>query len=290
MAPRKSTKGKAKPKTKKVVAKKGKASQNTKVNASLKVSVNAFLAIGAGGQNTNNYTLGYITALGSFGSNGVSFFNNPDYKSQAALYDEVCIKSYTVKFQPVVTQTNLYDQGFVVPTANQLSIQPNLYTWFDRDASPLTVINAALPNKIAQYDSYKRHSCYKPWIRTMYMKPVWLSCDKVAGGSHLTSEATTQLTQAGLLGNFGIYGQNLPWGGSINAANEAYGQLQVTWSFVFRGKRPIDVQVDENGIVTLTPASLFAPIIQTLYAPPVSDMSGNRLSLDASGIPIEILP
>jgi len=280
------------PKKKKGVRKgKAKASQNTKVNANLKVTITGTLAIGAGASTgIDNYTLGYVTELGPFGSNGASFFQNPDYRAQSSLYDEVCIKSYTIKFTPLVTVTNLYDQGFAISAGPKTRVQPNLYTWFDRDASPLTAINVALPTKIAQYDSYKKHNCFKQWSRTMRMKPIWLSCDGVAGGSHMNSEATTQLTQAGLLGNFGVYGQNLPWAGSINSGNEAYGQFAVVWTFLFRGKRPVNTTVDADGVVTLTPASLFAPIIPTLAFPTMDDVGGQLVTLDVSGNPIYVLP
>jgi len=287
---RSAPKGKARSK---VGARKGKRTQNTKVNATLRVATNGILSIGSAPTGTTgvlNYCLGYVTALGPFGSNGSSFFNNADFIAQKSLYDEVCIKSYTIKFMPVVSQTNLYDQGYVVPTANQLILQPNLYTWFDRDASPLTAVSSSLVNKLAQYDSFKRHNCFKPWSRTMKMKPIWLACDGVAGGSHVSQEATIPLTQAGLLGNFGIYGQNLPWGGAISAANEVYGQIQVSWNFAFRGKRPVSTSVDENGVITLTPASLFAPIAPTHSFPPTNDVDGQLLTLDASGNPVFVFP
>jgi len=293
MAPRKSKRSAPKGKgRKKGGARKGKAAQNTKVNASLKVSVNGILSIAAGASGTNidNYCLGYVTALGPYGAVGASFYQNPDFIAQKVLYDEVCIKSYTVKFTPLVTQTNLYDQGFAIGTAAQARIQPNLYTWFDRDASPLTAINSSLVAKVAQYDSFKRHNCFRPWSRTLRMKPVWLSCDGVAGGSHVNTEATTQLTQAGLLGIFGVYGQNLPWGGSISSGSESYGQFQVTWNFTFRGKRPVATTVDANGVVTLTPASNFAPIQHTVTYPPQNDEGGILLSLDGSGNPIMVIP
>lgn len=292
MAPRKSKRSAPKGKgRKKGGARKGKRTQNTKVNATLQVATNGIIAIGNGGStDVTNYCLGYVTALGPYGSNGSSFFNNADFIAQKALYDEVCIKSYTVKFMPVVNTTNLYDQGFVVPAANQVVLQPNLYTWFDRDASPLTAVSKSLVNKLAQYDSFKRHNCFKPWSRTMKMKPIWLACDGVANASHVSFESTIPLTQAGLLGNFGIYGQNLPWGGSISSLNETYGQIQVLWNFAFRGKRPLATSVDANGVITLTPASLFAPLQHTMNFPPTNDSSGILLSLDASGNPVLVVP
>lgn len=291
MAPKKAMKGKGKGRKARRGAPKGKRSQNTKVNANLKVSVNATLQIGNAGQNVvTNYTLGYVTPLGPFGSNASSFFSNRDFIAQKALYDEVCIRSFKVTYTPVVNTVNLYDQGFVVPATNQVTLQPNLYTWFDRDSTPMTAVSASMPQVLAQYDSYKRHDCRKKWSRTIKLKPIWLACDGVAAASHVSEAATIPLTQAGLLGALGIYGQNLPWGGSISSSNEAFGQIQTTWSFSFRGKRSLNTQVDANGIITLTPASLYAPIAPTMLYAELNDVDGIPLSLDASGNPVYVVP
>lgn len=280
----------------KVVKKKGpkkaKASQGTKVDARLKVTVNGIAEIGAGQSvGIDNYTLGYVSALGPYSvALGGSFFQNTDFIAQKALYDEVCIKSFTVKFTPLITQTNLYDQAFAISAPKQARVQPNMYTWFDRDSSPLTKITSDLPKKLAQYDSFKQHNCFKPWSRTLAMKPIWLSCDTVASGSTTSNQGTTPLTQAGLLGNFGIYGQNLPFAGSITeGSNESYGQLRIIWNFSFRGKRALNVSVD-NGIVTLTPADRYAPLLPTLRMHQPNDDAGELLTLDASGNPIQVLP
>jgi len=272
---------------------KGKASQNTKVDARLNIVTNGIVEIGVGAvTGVDNYTLGYISALGPYSvSSGGSFWQNSDFITQKALYDEVCIKSYTVKFTPVINTVNLYDQSFAITTpSKQTRLQPNMYTWFDRDSSPLTKISDDLPKKLGQYNSFKQHNCLKPWSRTLVMKPIWLPVDSVAGGSHTSSESTIPLLQAGLLGNFGIYGQNLPFGGSLVAGtNESYGQLRVTWSFAFRGKRALNASV-VDGVVTLTPADRYAPIQPTLRFTPVNDSGGELVTLDLSGNPIFVLP
>lgn len=254
----------------------------------MKVIVNGLATIG-NGSNVNNYLLTYVSPLGPYSSPGGSFFNNVDFQSQKALYDEVCIKSFTVKFNPIVTMSNLYDQGFALTPTQQARLQPNIYTWFDRDSSPLTAVNDQYVNKLAQYDSFKQFNCYKKWSRTINLKPMWLSCDKVAGGSHLTDVTTVPMTQAGLLGNFGIYGQNLPWA-TIGSSNESYAQVEIHWKFLFRGKRALNISVTD-GVVTLTPADKFAPIIQTFVEQPSNDSGGQPLTLDpVTSEPISVLP
>lgn len=288
--PRKARKAPARKTVRKGKAKR-KASQNTKVDARLKCTTNYFLQIG-NGSNVANYTLGYISALATIPGSGAkpdyaSFFNTNDFKAQSSLYDEVCINSYKVMYNPIVTQTNVYDQSFI-STTNQAVLQPNLYTWIDRDASALTAVNNSYVNKIAMYDSFKQHSVYKKWTRTVSLKRYWLPTN-LASIDYNSSIYTVALTQAGLLGTFGIYGQNLPWG-VISGPNESYGQIQVEWSLSFRGKKSLGIAVTD-GVVTLTPSEQFAPIEPTILGVDPNDTGGVRRTTDpVTGDVIYVLP
>lgn len=276
----------------KKVRKAAKKAQNTKVDAQLVCKTNYNMMIGTGGAGTvANYTLAYFTALGNVPSTGNPynhFFDTTDFTSQAALYDEVCIKSYTIKYNPIVTQTTIYDQAAVIPATKQALIQPNIYSWIDRDATPLTAINNSYVNRLGMYDSFKQHNMYKKFSRRVALKPLWLPCS-VVGSAIEVSAYTTQMSQAGLLGLFGIYGQNLPWSG-FTSGNETFAQIEIHWSLQFRGKKAVGISV-VDGVVTMTPAEKFAPIVPTLEGVNnSSDTGGQSLTLDISGNPIYVLP
>ena len=159
--PRKKTAVKAK--GKKRVAKRknvGKRSQNSKVDARLTVHCSGQLGIQAGAV-ANNYVLGYVTAIGitsGVGNNHIGWYQNPDFLQQKALYDEVCITGYTVTFNPVINITGVYDQASQ-PLALQRQQESFLYSWFDRDGNTITAASTNVPNKLGDYDSFKKHDC-----------------------------------------------------------------------------------------------------------------------------------
>lgn len=295
MAPRKQYRRKAKGKKKGVAKKKA---LNTKINARLTCATNSQMKIANAASPLTNYTLTYVTVLGDIvGSYGgyQQFSFNQDYQSQSALYDEFCITGFTVKYNPVVNQVNLYDQQSLQTQDAQTKTTPLIHTWFDRDGTPLTNITGqSLCNKLGQFDSYRKYDCRKAWSRTVtFSRRVWL--DTSFGGRPLSSGYDTVLqTEAGLLGILGIYGENLPWG-TIPATSpptyENYCNLEVKWHFLFRGKKALGITVDENGVVTMVPETLYAPIIPTMFPEtPASVDLGIRASYDASGNSIPVLP
>ena len=259
-------------------------SQNTKVDARLTTISTTSINIGVG-NGASNYVYGYFSALGNQqGQFILGFQSNADYQVQRALYDEVKITGYTVKFKPAITMAGVYDQA-VVNSTTQTMLEPVLWTFIDRDGTALPAMTAQIPNKIGQYDSAKQHSCYKPISRHVRIKGVWLDTEVIAACiSAGSSVGTTNLVQAGLFSCLGLYGQNLPWYGTLDKP-EPYGKVEVHWHMCFRGKKPVNQKINEDGSVTITPMELYAPLQNTLTFVEVSDTSGTRLTFDGSGNP-----
>jgi len=289
-----------KPPVKKMVSKgkkksnrlaKGSKSQNSKVDAVLTINCPNSLKIQSGSIAVN-YVLGYITALANppgVGNHATSWWMNPDFLQQQALYDEVCITGYTVYYKPVVTMTGIYDQGSMTLEL-QRQAEPYIYTWFDRDGSSVTASSTNVPAKLGDYDSFRKHDATKPFKRHIKIRPTWFDCNVIpqSGTNSLLSDQF--LTVRGLLGLLGIYGQNLPW--QLTTDPETFAMVDVAYHLKFRGKKPVGFTVDRDGVITLTPTKLFSPIQTTMEPLPIGD-SGGRLirdtGTDISGNPLTVL-
>lgn len=269
---------------------KGKAAQNTKTELKATYrTAQPFLV--ASGSTVENYGLSYFSAMDMQAAryNGL-LANVQDYRTQVAMYDEVKLTGFTVRYRPL---TNTTDGQFL---DTGVAYDANIYTWIDRDGSTITSMSNNVPQKIQSYSSSKFYNFKRSWSRhvkcatTLWVDTLTMSN---SGGLDIGS-ANAQLFKAqGLASVIGIYCQNLPIGKftSITPATNI-GTLEVDWHVCFRGKKPVAFSTTEDGILTLTPSDHFAPIeaTQPILNGVINDISGNTATLDASGNHIYVKP
>jgi len=263
------------------------------VDATLTINCPNNLKIGTGSV-ADNYVLGYVTAMGQTNPGNpfnTVWFQNPDFLQQKALYDEVCITGFTVYIKPVITQMTAYDQNYALGPALQRHLETYVYTWIDRDANSITASSTNVPAKLGDYDSFKKHAFNKPIKRHVAVTPTWFDCNVVAAAASILGNQF--LTARGLLSQLGIYGENLPWS-TITSDPEVWATVDVAYHLKFRGKKPVGFSVDADGVITLTPMNLYAPLLPTMSALPPSDSSTGQLirdvGFDGSGNPLYVTP
>ena len=246
----------------------------------------------AAGTLVTNYSLTVVSPLGTNTGTGVTngaWYNNPEFILQRYNFDEVKLTGYTVRYKPVLTQLNLYDQSIAQQNI-QNNANPILYSWIDRDSNTLSASSTNVTQKILQYDSCKRHMFTKPFSRRVKVNGVWLDTSSSTMTGQVSNTTTVYQTNHGLLSCLGIYGENLPWG-ALGGATEALGNIEVEWYFCFRGKRPVNLTLDEaSGALTVLPEEKFAPIQPTTLAFANTNDVGQLVAYDVSGNPIYVTP
>jgi len=214
--------------------------------------------------------------------------NVQDYKTQMALYDEVKISGFTVRYRPL---NNTTDAQFL---ETDVAYDSNIYTWIDRDGSTITSMSSNVPAKIQSYSSAKAYNFKRTWSRHVKCATsLWVDTTTMGSlGGHDNTAA--QLFKAqGLISVIGVYAQNLPLGKftTITPAMNV-GTLEVDWHVCFRGRKPTAFGITEDGVLTLTPSDHFAPILATqpILNGFINDICGNELTFDPSGNRVYVLP
>lgn len=217
----------------------------------------------------NNYQLVAPTSVYT------SVLNTKAYKTNAVLYDRVRINKIKVTYTP---KANVFDAGNA-QNDSQLTLSGNgmVDTAIDRDTI-LPWANTGVSEAFQQYPSYRQFPAYKRFSRSYSVKyptSVWLDTANIF-------EDSTLLKRLGLLGNIGVYAENLVEDkGEI--FNEPYADVRIEYSMVFQGTKPTNISLDASGNVLISPIEPNESDRQyeTIGSLALQDISGNQL--DNSG-------
>jgi len=229
-------------KGKKKGARKGKMSNNSKVNLNATYKLfQPYITQTATAGTAGNY--GY-SAFSPMNATAVSVNQSAEFMVQAKLYDEFCVTSMTVTYIPNATENNL-------ATGLGSGQQNSLHSWVDRDGGTPVSTSIDSVKAIQAYDSAKRGTIIKRHSRTVKCKRFWQDCNQNSLSAPF--QLTSPYAQAGLLQLVGFYVEKLPF-----AAATTLGSFLVSWKVAFRGKKAMNLSYDPlSGSVIMTPLSSY---------------------------------
>jgi len=202
-------------------------------------------------------------------------FSEAEFTLNRQMYDQFRVLSMTVKLIPRYTMAD--STTLVGATDNNQITQGTgtFYSVVDRDGWGPGHVSA-----LKKVSSCKTHSIYKPFSRTYrpnYTNNSWLDCQDPAG---IFDYQRLQ----GIAGTITIFGASFPE--KLNQqSNGIWADVEVSYRCVFRGKTLLNIQVADNGDVTLSqsaPLDLEAPMTAT----PASKATYTG-AVDLSGLIIE---
>jgi len=190
------------------------------------------------------------------------------------MFDQFRVKSVSIKVVPKITQVD----ASALLTSGVTVGRGVYYTVIDRDGPVPSSISA-----IKKYASSKTHPMTKSARRTYRIsydgKDQWFDCQN----PNAIEDVQKSL---GLWGGISVYGESFPEVGNT-VTNDSWGDLEVEYSLVFRGKALVGITPNLDGSVTLA-----QPDLETLDPVTVFQATdGINLhlgSIDLSGNPINV--
>jgi len=266
-----------KPRAKKPARKsKGKLSTNTKASFDAVYTVRSELVMAiAQAGNAGMY------AYSKFSPNNetaISIQNCQEFLVQSRLYDEFCIRSMTVTYEPNMTNNPMSGAS---PFTGQAS-QNKLYTWIDRDGGNSITTAADAIVAINSYDSVKVTSILRKVKRTVRCKPFWIDTNYQVLNPAFAAGLAQPWVNSGNQQVVSFYSQKLPF----SVQSTSLGSITTTYRVSYRGKKSVNLTYDAaTGAVIMVPLSSFAPLPVTTVPRSVEDVLVGELTCgcDASG-------
>lgn len=169
--------------------------------------------------------------------------NTREFAVYSKLFDQFRITGVSLKFIPRASVQSVSEVNAQIVATPSIPSTQIAYSSWDQDS--------AIPSSVAAIQtmrSTRKHDMLKTWKRSFrytYKDNSWLDTgltyDVVPGVSNWVSK--------GLYGNFGFYGENLPFVPGDGAP--IIGQVEIIYHVVFRGQRLVNVSETEDGLVTL---------------------------------------
>lgn len=218
---------------------------------------------GPGGSGPTNYL--YFTSSALTGTASLQYTR--EHVLFSKIYDQYRVTGVTMKFIPAFNVANIAD---ALEFGQESQV---LYSSWDMDS--------ALPSSSAAIQtlrSTRKHNIRRPFKRTFrytYKDNSWLD----TGSTYDVAPPVSNWVSKGLYGNFGFYGENLPY-----PTTEAItvGQIEVIYHVVYRGQRLVNVSQDESGQILLgNPEPTMKPtsdLVVTTTLKPLAD--DNECDLD----------
>ena len=228
-----------------------------------------------------NYFYTTIPLMGTTIDIGVT--QNAEFKLYKNMYDQVRINSVHIKVTP---KANVLSQSEATnDAALNLKGDGIVHTVIDRDNLPSTQVS-----RLIRYPSYKAYSVMKTFTRDYAItwgRDEWLDTEDLYADMNY-------LRRMGALGGIYLYAENLLENGG-ELLNEPWGQIEVTYGVVFRGKVQSSLAVNEAGDVTVgkpgtteTPPTPLINLMGTINDSRIVDVvDGGEKGVEGGGDPAE---
>lgn len=185
----------------------------------------------------------YVYGSGSALAGAYSLASTREYQVYSKIFDQFRVTGVTLKYIPranvqSVSEVNVQSASSGFPTTQVI------YSSWDEDGAIPSSVGA-----IQTMRSTRKHSLLRTWKRSFrytYKDNSWLDTDT----QYDVTPALSNWKSKGLYGNFGFYGENVPFSpGAVGSPVVA--QMEVIYHVVFRGQRLINVSLDESGQILL---------------------------------------
>lgn len=243
-------------KAKQVVAKTNRKLKSKNMDTFALTCRNTVQLVPVQGATVANYIYNFFPLLDNGTSYSYGLVKNAEFILYKQMYDQFRVNSITIK---VVPKANVLDQFYNQADSALTNYGDGLYhTAIDRDtAVPWNI------TMISRYPSYRKYNVKKSWNRTYkitWPKGVWLDCQS-------PFEDLSLLNRLGCNGGIGVYAENF-LEDVAELVNEPVANVVVQFNVVFRGKVNAQLNLNEDGTVTIKHVDLgdappFSPAITT---------------------------
>jgi hypothetical protein len=246
--------------------------QNTKVlfRASYK-NLTVFKTMSASGGTAGTYA---YNAYSPQNGSAFSINQNNDFLVQSKMYDEFCITSMKLTFEPTANDITFNVQG-VSPAVT------NLYSWVDRDGGTPVQTSVSVPDKIMSYDSVKVTKVNRRHVRTVKLNNFWTdTSNPILFNTSPANGGSQAWINGGAMQFIGFYTEQL----AIPSAGGVVGQITVQWNVAFRGRKSMSLTYEPlSGAIVMIPSSSFENLPPGNPPQDVEDVLRGTHVLDCSG-------